>query len=98
VAFLRRTLSKGFWAQSCNYTFTIALRFDKHALFDDTAYRVRGDDVNLLDQGRFFRWRREVGTLLRRGYVASQYLDDRFHEIGSHGTDGLFADSSFAVS
>jgi hypothetical protein len=24
-------------------------------------------------------------------------LDDRFHEIGSHGTAGLFADSSFAV-
>ena len=28
---------------------------------------------------------------------AERQLDDRFHEIGIHGTGSLFADSSFAI-
>jgi hypothetical protein len=29
--------------------------------------------------------------------TASEALDDRFHEVGGHGTGWLFTDSSFAL-
>jgi hypothetical protein len=32
-----------------------------------------------------------------RHLVLVRELDDRFHETGSHGTGGLFVDSSFVV-